>query len=103
MINIEIWIAGLILGLLIGGSLGFILGWIRRFDNENNEDREQEAITIIIDWLLIKITSDDINRHIKVEMMGVEYPFEPDIYTFPSMVDAMCFIRNKVIELDVQP
>ena len=108
----------ILMGIVIGG-LCFIAGRIMRFNGEPDKPNEsdieyggQEGITIVIDWLLIRVNKvkrpekfikveRSNEEYIKVEMMGTEYPFEPDVYYCDSMIAAMELINRKVIELDV--
>ncbi len=55
-----------------------------------------EGCMIIIDWLLIIVTDKGF---IKVELMGIDYPYEPDVYEFDNLSVAVRFVKAKVKQL----
>ena len=51
------------------------------------------GIAITIDWLIIVI---DVNRTIDLKVMGDDYPYEYDGYSFTYAMDAIEFIKERV-------
>lgn len=56
-------------------------------------------LKIIVGWLLVMVYIEKAESKLRVEMMGTDYPFEPDVYHFDSVPKVIEFIKNRIEEL----
>ncbi len=56
-------------------------------------------LKIVVSWLLIMVYIEPDKFKLRVEMMGTDYPYEPDTYHFDGVPKAVEFIKQRIEEL----